>query len=286
MPQSIPVSFANQFNDNVRELYQQKGSRLRGTVMQESQDGELEFFDRVGAVAAVEKTGRHSDTPILDVPHSRRAVISRDFVWATLLDKFDRLRLIIDPTSNYVRMAAHALGRVADDLIIAAALGDALAGKTGDQTVPLPAGQVIPVGGANLTVDKLRDTQELFDQNEVDEEDRFFAFTAAGRKSLLAQTEITSSDFNTDKALVDGQINTFMGFNFIRTERLPKVGNIHSSVAWQRNAITFSVAQDIMTRIDERPDKNYSIQVYSDASFNAVRMEEEGVIRVDYDVTL
>lgn len=293
MPNSITQAFVNQFRDNIRDLYQQEGSMLRSRVMEEPLDGELKFFERLGPVAAVVKTGRHSDTPILDVDHSRRAVIAQDFVWATLIDREDLLRTLVNPQSNYVRQAGWALGRTMDDIIIGAALGPAKAGKDGSLNVLLPAGQMIPDGGTNLTVAKLRQASRIFNENEVPVRDRHCAITAAGVEALLGQTEFTSIDFNTQRTLVDGATRimeegraTFMGFNFVMTERLPKddATGIHTAVCWHRFAIGHAVARDITTRIDERIDKNYAMQVWAAMSSGAVRLEEEGVVTIDYDI--
>ena len=285
MPNSITTAFVQQFKDNVRELYQQKGSRLRPLVMEEELTGELKFFERIGPVTAVLKTGRHSPTPILDVDHSRRAVMAADYEWATLIDREDLLRTLIDPQSNYVRLAAMALGRAMDDMIVTELLGSAKTGKKGDVLVALPASQLIANGGTNLTVAKLRSAKLRLDEEEVPEEGRHWAITAAGLSALLEQTEITSTDFASVKALVMGDVDTFLGFSFVRLERLPKVGNIHSSIVWQKDAFAIAVPQDITTRIDERVDLSMVHQVFAKASFGGVRMEEFGVLQVDYDVT-
>ena len=121
----ITTAFVNQFSSNVQLLSQQMGSLLRNTVDIETVNGEKAFFDQVGSTAAVEKTTRNADTPLVETPHERRMVTMSDYEYATLIDDQDKIRLLIDPTSTYARAAAAAMGRKMDDVIIAAMFGDA-----------------------------------------------------------------------------------------------------------------------------------------------------------------
>lgn len=56
MSSLITESYVQQFGANVFHLSQQKGSKLRETVRQETQKGESAFYDRIGTVAAVKKS--------------------------------------------------------------------------------------------------------------------------------------------------------------------------------------------------------------------------------------
>lgn len=71
MSAQISTAFSQQFSANVQLLSQQMGSILRGGVNEESVTGEKAFFDQVGAAAAIKRTSRHSDTPMVETPHSR-----------------------------------------------------------------------------------------------------------------------------------------------------------------------------------------------------------------------
>ena len=71
MSTQIDTAFVNQFSANVQMLSQQMGSLLRDAVDVESVNGEKAFFDQVGSAAAVKRTSRHSDTPMVETPHTR-----------------------------------------------------------------------------------------------------------------------------------------------------------------------------------------------------------------------
>ena len=284
MSTQITTAFVQQFSSNVQLLSQQMGSLLRGSVSEESVTGEKAFFDQVGQSAAVKRTSRHSDTPILDTPHSRRMVTMDSYEWADLIDDADKVRLLIDPTSAYARTAAAAMGRAMDDSIIAAATGTAKTGKSGSTSTALPSAQQIANGSADLTIEKLIEAKQKLDVNSVDPRiSRYICVSPFQIQRLLNETAVTSSDFNTVKALVRGEVDTFMGFKFIVSNRLAKAGNIRTCFAWAEDGMKLAVGKDVMARIEERADKSFSTQVYYCATFGATRMEEEKIIQIDCD---
>ena len=284
MSTQITTAFVQQFSSNVQLLSQQMGSLLRGSVSEESVTGEKAFFDQVGQSAAVKRTSRHSDTPILDTPHSRRMVTMDSYEWADLIDDADKVRMLIDPTSAYARTAAAAMGRAMDDSIIAAATGVSKTGKSGSTSTSLPSAQQIADGSVDLTIEKLIEAKQKLDVNSVDPSiSRYIACSPFQIQRLLNETAVTSSDFNTVKALVRGEVDSFMGFKFIVSNRLAKAGNIRTCFAWAEDGMKLAVGQDVMARIEERADKSFSTQVYYCATFGATRMEEEKIVQIDCD---
>jgi len=284
MSTQITTAFSQQFSANVQLLSQQTGSILRGGVSEESVTGEKAFFDQVGAAAAVKRTSRHQDTPMVDTPHSRRMVTMDSYEWADLIDDADKVRMLIDPTSTYARAAAAAMGRAMDDAIIEAATGTAKTGKSGGTSTSMLSDHQIANGSADLTLAKLIEAKKVLDLASVDPSiPRHIAVGPDQIESLLNSTTVTSSDFNTIKALVQGEINTFLGFQFHVSTRLAKSGNIRTCFAWAEDGIKLAVGKDVMSRIDERSDKSYSTQVYYCATFGATRMEEEKVVQIDCD---
>tara|TARA_R100001460_G_scaffold27288_3_gene55033 strand:- start:1231 stop:2094 length:864 start_codon:yes stop_codon:yes gene_type:complete len=284
MSTQITTAFSQQFSSNVQLLSQQMGSVLRGAVSEESVTGEKAFFDQIGSTAAVKRTSRHGDTPMVETPHSRRMVTMDSYEWADLIDDADKVRMLIDPTSTYARAAAAAMGRSMDDAIIEAATGTAKTGKSGATSTSMLAAHQIANGSADLTLAKLIQAKKILDLASVDPSiPRHIAVGPDQIEALLNSTTVTSSDFNTIKALVQGEINTFLGFTFHVSTRLAKSGNIRSCFAWAEDGLKMAVGKDVMSRIDERSDKSYSTQVYYCATFGATRMEEEKVVQIDCD---
>lgn len=284
MSTQITTAFVQQFSSNVQLLSQQMGSVLRTSVSEESVTGEKAFFDQVGSSAAVKRTSRHGDTPVVDTPHSRRMVTMDTYEWADLIDDADKVRMLIDPTSAYARTAAAAMGRAMDDAIIEAATGTAKTGKSGSTSTALPAGQQIGADSSDLTLDKLIEAKKKFDLASVDPSiPRFMVVGPDQIEALLGNTTITSSDFNTVKSLVRGEIDTFMGFKFLLSTRLAKSGNVRKCFAFAGDGIKLAMGKDVMSRIEERADKSFSTQVYYCSTFGATRMEEEKVVEISCD---
>ena len=282
MSTQITTAFVNQFSANIQMLSQQMGSLLRNAVDVESVNGEKAFFDQVGSAAAVLRTSRHADTPIVDTPHSRRMVTMSDYEYADLIDDQDKVRLLVDPTSTYSRAAAAAMGRAMDDVIIAAALGNASTGKDGSTTTALPSAQKIVHGSAGLTIAKLVEAKEILDSGNVDPSiARNILVSPKQVSDLLNNTTVTSSDYNTVKALAMGEINTFVGFNFIVSNRLGTDSNADRQViAFASDGIKCAIGKEPAARIDERADKSYATQVYYCQSVGATRMEESKVVEI------
>ena len=282
MSTQITTAFVEQYKSNVLHLAQQKGSRLRNAVRVEMVTGKSAFFERIGSTAAEKRTSRHSDTPRMDTPHSRRKVSLDDYDWADLIDQEDKVRMLISPQSEYAIAGANAMGRAMDTAIIDAATGTAYSGAAGGTSVSLPSGQKVAHGGADLSVAKLRSAKKILDAAEVDpDEEKFLVCSAEQIDALLAETEVTSSDFNTIKTLVQGDIDTFMGFKFIRSEWLNTDSTPSRQVlAFAKSAIGLAIGADISTKISERADKNYATQVFLSMTIGATRIEEEKMVEI------
>jgi len=278
----ITTAFVEQYSANVQLLSQQKGSRLAMLVRNESVTGKSAFFEQIGATAARKRPARHADTPRMDTPHARRMVTLSDYDWADLVDSEDKVRMLIDPTSSYAQSAAFAMGRAKDDALIEAAVGAALTGADGTTSVALGSGQKVVHGSAGLTIAKLLAAKEILDSADTDPDTpRHIAVASYQITDLLNTTEVKSSDFNTVKALAQGQINSFLGFNFVRTQRLGTDSDGNRQVfCWIEDGLVLAVGKDMATKISERDDKNYATQVFNSMTIGATRMEEVKVVEI------
>ena len=279
MSSQITTAFVQQYSANIQMLSQQMGSLLRDKVRVESIVGKNAFFDQVGSVTAQLRQSRHADTPQSDTPHSRRRVSLADYEFADLIDQQDKVRLLIDPTSSYAQAAAMAMGRAMDDVLITAALGTAFTGETGTGTETVQTGVV--KGTTGLTVAKLISAKDLLDKADVDPSiPRHIIVGPEQLGNLLGDSEVTSSDFNTVKALVRGELDTYLGFKFTVSNRLPKTGNDRTCIAYAQDGLLLGIGKDISARIDERADKSYATQVYYCQTIGATRMEKAKVVPI------
>ena len=281
MSTQITTAFVQQYRNNLMILAQQKGSKLRNTVRTESVNGTSAYFDRLGATAAVKRLTRHGDTPLIDSPHSRRRLSTAPYEWADLIDQADKVRLLIEPTSEYAQNAANAMGRTMDDIIIAAASGTAYTGVDGSGTQALTL--QVAAGATNLTLAKLLEAKQDLDEGDVEGEDRYIIVSPKMMTSLLGTTEVKSADYNAVKALVQGQLDTFLGFKFVTSNRLAAnaTADGHLCLAYQRSGLVLGIGEDVKTEIGPRPDKSYSTQVYVRMDLGATRLEEARVVEID-----
>jgi len=289
MSTQITTAFVEQYSANVTMLAQQMGSVLRSAVDVETIKGKNAFFDQIGSVTAQVRSSRHGSTPQLDTPHSRRRVSLADYEWADLIDDLDKVRMLIDPTSAYAKAAAAAMGRAIDDVIITALGGSADTGVAGGTAVALPSSQKVSTSaqadGSGLTIAKLRSAKFILDSNDVDPSTpRYIVVSPKQIQDLLATTEVTSSDFNTVRALATGTLDSFLGFKFLVSNRLSLANTDDRLVyAFTADAIKLAIGKDVTARIDERADKSYATQVYYSMAIGATRMEEKKVVEIPCD---
>ena len=287
MSTEVNKAFVNKYRSNFIHLAQQKGSRLRNFVrVNEGVVGKADHHDRLGSTAAQKMTSRHADTPLISTPHSRRKVVMEDYNWADLVDKADKIKMLSDPGSEYMTAGVWAMGRTIDDLILAAMTGNATSVSSTDATssVAPPSAQKIAHGSAGMTMAKLREARKILRAADIDvDEDLYLAISADKIDDLFAEsgTPIISVDYNEKKPLVEGSISYFMGFNLIHTERLGNDSNDNQQVmAWAKSGVGLSIGQNIETKISERPDKNYSMQVYAQMSLGATRIQDNHVVEI------
>lgn len=286
----ITTSFVQQFRSNLVMLAQQMPSRLEGAVYSEPVTGTTWWYDQVGTATAQRITSRHADTPIANIQHRRRRVDMLAYNVAELIDGNDRVRMLTDPSSAYAQALMAAMNRQKDDLIIAQIFASANTGADGTTAVAFPAANQVAVnswkygsgsGNAGLTISKLIEAKAILDAGEVEENDRYIAVAAKGLADLLGTTEVTSSDFNAVQALVSGQIDRFMGFKFIRSERLLTDGSGYRRVpVWQKMGIGLGKAQDIVADVGPRRDKNMAMQAYYEMTMGCARLEEARVVEI------
>lgn len=285
MSNLVTAAFVQHYTTNVSLLLQQRGSKLRPYVTTSSYTGKAaKAVEQIGQVAAMPRTTRHGDTPLINTPHDARWVFPLDFEIADLVDDQDKLRMIIDPSSPYAINQAMAIGRAIDDEIIVRALGASLTGENGTTSTAFDtANQQIAASSAGLTVAKLREAKKILLSNEVDTsvDPLFIAVTAEQIDDMLNSTEVGSYDYNSVKALVNGEVDSFMGFKFVHCERLTVDGSSNRRViAWAKSGLHLGMWKEVSSRMSERDDKSYSTQVYTCSTFGATRTEEGKVVEI------
>ncbi len=287
MSSQVNAAFVQKFRDNFIHLSQQKGSKLRESVRVHTDVvGKYDHFDRIGQTSAQLITSRHADTPTVDTPHSRRRVTLADYNWADLVDRADEIKMLSSPASEYMKAGVWAMGRTMDDIIITAFNGSATSVSSDDSTssVSFDSNNQIAHGSADLSLAKVIEAAKILADNDVDpDEERYAVVGPAQIEAMLNSSTVTSSDYNSIRLLMKGEIDTFMGFKWITSTRLPKSGNYRKAFFYAKSAMGLSVGLDVVTSIDKRPDKNNSMQPYAQMSLGSTRIEEAKIVEVSCD---
>lgn len=253
--------------------------------------GKCFYQDQIGKWEMSAKTTVNPDTPQNDPNLSRTRIDIATYNDARMLDRSLRLQEFSDPMSETSYCISSAVGIQMDKLIYDALGGTAHRGETGATSVTFPAAKTVKVDletsgtSTGLTTTKIRRAAKMLNAQGVPTYDRTFVCSATGLEQLLGTTVVTNSDYNSIKALVSGEIDTWMGFKFVV---LPDgIINVESNIAdyfaFQKTGLCFGMLEELFLRVEERADKSYSKQIYYEINAGAGRLEEAKVIKVKCD---
>lgn len=295
MPNTIPDHYQTEFATNFEHGIQQRVARLKDSVMTDTIKGKEKRYNRLESSEWRPITVRKGRTTPQAELTNLRWIRLESFDNVHWKDEFDDELLgdIVLPNSELMQNHVMGYGRLCDGVILAAALGSAYTGRTGVTPVTFPSGNIVAVDyvesgsatNSGLTIAKLRRAKYLLDENLDPEDDdandsRTLALRASQIQNLLTTTETTNADYNTVKALVDGKIDTFMGFKFKRTKKVAvDNSDIASCVAYSKKAIKLAVGT-VKSKLSIRDDQNEAIQARSACLIGAVRYWEEGVVEI------
>ena len=273
---SISNAFVTLFDTEVKQAYQ-ADAVLRNTVrLRTGVTASTHKFPKIGAGVAQVRVPQTDVTP-LNVTYSQATVTLTDYIAAEYSDIFNQAKVNFDERQELVQVVAKAIGRRSDQMII-----DALAASSTSLTVATSIGGA----GTNLNMAKLREAARLLNTANVPAEDRYILIHASQLSSLLSETAVTSSDFNSVKALVQGDITTFMGFNFItigdRSEGGLTGGGSGSTrkvYAYHKMAVGMAESMAIRSEINYIPEKT-SWLVSSMFSAGAVAIDAGGCVDI------
>lgn len=265
MSTSINTAFIQQWSDEVKQAFQQKGSKLLDvTRVARNVTGSTYNFHKLDAVVANTKTREGNVTP-LNPAHTIVTATLADYYAPVYVDKLDELKTNIDARKEYVQVTANALGRKVDDVIIAAA---AAATTTTTTTT----------GG--LTFAKLQEIITYFNASDVDPEDRILVVGAKQLTEALGITQLTSTDYVQMQAIMNAGIGSALGMKWILSTRLPLATVNRTCFAFNKQALGVAVGQDVTTEVNYVPEKVATL-INSYASLGAVVIENAGIVKMN-----
>jgi len=273
MAVGISNAFVQLFDAEVKQAYQ--ASRMLAGVTRErtNVEGNQVKFPKIGKGTATVRVPQTEITP-LNVTYSQVAATMSDYIAAEYSDIFSQQKVNFDERRELVQVVSGAIGRRMDQLVI-----DALNAASSPSTV----GTDIGGSGSNMNLAKLLAAKKALDTKNVPSEGRCMIIHANGLSALLDETELTSSDFATVKALSTGEIDTFLGFKFIslgdRDEGGLPLPSTRTCFAFHRDAVGMGIGMGQRSEINYVAEKT-SFLVSSMFSAGAVAIDDEGIVKI------
>lgn len=280
---------AQSYSQILLPLARQKHSMLFDRVyVKPNIVGKTFYQDQIGTWSMSAKSGVNPSTPANDPVLSRTKIDMATYNDARMFDRSLLLQELSDPLSMSGICVQSSVGKKIDEVIYSALGGTAYRGETGSTAVSFPSSQTISADfevedtNTGLTVAKIRRAGKLMDAAGVDFNDRTIVAGATEKEQLLGTTQVTSADYNSVRALVSGDVDTFLGFKFVFLPDgiISVTSNIASCYAFQRTGLCFGMLEDLFLQVDERKDKSYSKQIYYEMSCGAARLEEAKVVKI------
>jgi hypothetical protein len=294
----IEQNYQIKYSEKWGSYLQQEASRLEKYVTVETGlSGKMVVYDQYGLLEFDEKTQRMQATALGDAPTTRRVMHPHIFTKAIGFDEFDAKKLAnIDvPVSKTIEGLRAAAGRKMDQVMLNGFMGTCYAGEFGTQSVPFSDNQLVDSDytengtpkDCNLTVAKLRKTLSMLQKAEAWNEERraygdelVLACTSSQINALLQEPEVSSFDYNTVRALVEGKIDSFLGFRIIRTEQLPIMGGVRTCLAWVKSKAQFGIWDDFRVKLSVRDDLEETLQIRAKFACGATRLQEEAFVKI------
>ena len=274
MAVSLSNAFVTLFDAEVKQAYQGVAKLVPAVRQRRGVEGSTVKFPKVGKGIATARVPQSDVTP-MNVGFSTVTATMQDWNAAEYSDIFSQAKVNFDERNELVKVVANAIGRRQDQLIL-----NALAGSSTSLVVTEDEGGT----DTGLNVAKLRAAKKALDKNNVPMDNRHMIIHANSLSSLLAETAVTSADFNTVRALVSGELNTFLGFTFHtigdRDEGgLPVASSERKLWAFHRDAVGYAEGIAPRTEINYIPEKT-SWLVNAVFSAGAIAIDAEGIVEI------
>ena len=273
MAQNITTAFVTIFDEEVKQAYQGE-ALLRGTMRTRSAaQGQTVKFPKIGKGVATVRVPQTDVTP-LNVTYSQVTATMTDYIAAEYSDIFHQSHVNFDERQELVQVVSKSIARRMDQICI-----DALNAASSPSTVATSVGGA----GSNMNIAKLRAAAKAMNEKNVPSEGRNLLMHSSQLDALLGETETTSSDFATVKALVRGEISSFMGFNIItmgdRDEGGVPKPSTRTCFAWHRDSMGYAESMAQKSEVNYIPEKT-SFLVSSMFSAGAVAIDDEGIVKI------
>lgn len=276
MSRNLTQNQINSFDARVKAAYE-NGGMLRNTVeIADNIVGATHRFNKIGKGLATRRIDQTDVVP-MNIVHGNATATLEDWNAAEYTGIFNQQKVNYKEQDKLATIIANAIGRREDQLIL-----DALDAAATALTVDTN------VGGAatGLNTAKIRRAARLLNQKGVPrgKGERTFVVSSEGLEQLLGDSEATTIDKNVIKALYDGEISHWVGFEFMVMEDrdeggLPRVTTARTSFAYHKAAIGLAVGINMRTEVNYIAQKT-SWLANGIFSAGSVAIDAEGIVEV------
>lgn len=297
----VPEAYVKMYTANVQAALNKVGGILAPLVSQATYMGEkAQVVNFLGKLEFVERDTVYQDTQIQEIEHTQKWISGREYDCAILVDRLDTLKMLYTPDSPYVERMREAYARKQDEIIMGKFYSDVKTGKDGLTASPFGSSNTIVYNGTGMLVAKLRALRKLIKKRHVNLRTvrPYIAVTSQQTDDLLGEVAVGSSDYNAVKPLVDGEVGSFMGFNFVPYEddgvstngkgiQQETIGGhvVRDCPCWVPEGMHWGSWSGLEISIDKRPDKNNIRQIHGTFTAGATRLEEGKVFMVQCQET-
>lgn len=216
--------------------------------------GTTHSFRLMGSGIATQHTTSELITPA-DYTHTKKPATLTNWRVGDYTDLFDQAETTVDERMELAQANGKSIGRAEDQLIIDALdAATAIAGTVDED-----------LGGTNSLINatKLRRAKRYLMAQQARGGEHSILVNAAGLEGALSETEVTSADYQTFRALVDANLDekVAFGFKWLVIEDRDEGGlptgssNIRLCFAFDRSAVGLAVGIEPKTYVDWVPER-------------------------------
>ena len=277
--------------------------------------GEAVFFDAVGVDAAATNSANSAiysrreyeagtttdwddiQTPFMDINRQSTQCTPKTQEWGHTVKTQDAAQLVLDPTNRTTIQGLRTIYKATDDNIVTAFTGDVSRKNAsgGTTTATFPTDQIITLTGTGAGGSAVIDTGmfakilEKFEDNYVSGEDIFLAIPPDGKREQIEQSggTIMSKDFVSPQGYFErGELPDIYGVHVIVVPSLTVASSADMIMyAWVRDGIVLNTWEPLKTQVAELPTQRFYTGLYISQETNAVRIDDNRVVKVLYDRT-
>ena len=260
-----------EYDRDVKQEYSEQIS-LRETVRVKSGvEGTTCRFQKSAQGLANKKVPQADVTP-MNIDYSYVTATLEDWNAPEYTDIFDAPKVNFDEKAELVSLSAKAVGRRETQIILDA----------------LDAASTLTVahGGVGMTTGKFRDAKRQLDYYNVPGEGRHFVMSSEALYDMLGDDDADTFDKNAVKALVQGELNSWLGFRihtvgYMAEGGLTKSTYYREAYAYHQSCTGYAIGMNMKSEINYVPQKT-SWLVNTMFSAGAIAIDEYGIVAVSH----